>query len=458
MKLLFVVCCITAFIGIALLVGCSDDSSTDACMVCHSETTTEGKQILGAQAGYDNSGHWLGPRMLLPYNTASGHLYVFHGSNAPYANATFHGTACHQCHTHEGYVEYVTTGANATAVDETPAPPGCFSCHAPHEDGNFGLRTTAAVALADGTTTFDKGSGNLCASCHLAGDTASDEIGSADFTDKGVGGYNPSDMISSHFGPHHGPQADYMMGVNSAISAYGTYVGQSVHYNTSVDSCVTCHHYQPDERMAGNLEWGGHGFYLTSEVHGAPKDLIANCTSVCHDDDKFKDDSTVYGTAEGFLYMNRNAASDWDGKNGTERIFEEIQGMRDTLIDYFGTSSNFLEVTYTWNAGTQTFDASYAAGGTVDDGDGPIVDAVDDTADPDTGVNGHEWGQSWVFGGAEMSQFQSEAFWNLRYFIEDKSIGIHNPDFAAQLLWDAITHLNANESAGLTIGLTRPPN
>jgi hypothetical protein len=357
-------------------------------------------------------------------------------------------------------VEYVTTGANATAVDETPAPPGCFSCHAPHEDGNFGLRTTAAVALADGTP-FDKGSGNLCASCHLALGVASDEIDSSDYTnqtgtaaDAGIDVTHPlynvaTNLVSSHFGPHHGPQGDYLMGINSAITA--TYVGESVH--ATGDSCVTCHHYKPDDRMAGNLEWGGHGFYLTSEVHGAAKDLIANCEE-CHTTAKFKNAPTTDpDTEEGFLYMDDTDPSfivveDWDGDGITERVFEEIQGLRDTLIEYFGESDNFLEVVPVYNVGTEKWDSTYVgAVAGVADGIAPLVDV---TGQVDV-VTGYEWGQGWNFQEAEMNQTQTEAFWNFRFFIEDKSMGIHNPVFAAQILWDAIVHLNADSDLGVSL-------
>jgi hypothetical protein len=387
---------------------------------------------------------------------ATGHLYVFHGSNAPYANATAFGSACHQCHTHEGFVEYAETGANATTVDETPAPPGCFSCHAPHEDGNFGLRTTAAVTLVDNST-FDIGSGNLCVTCHLS--RTSSDVGINGTVSRPVsytvkfGANPPTALFSSHWGPHHGPQGDYLTGVNNWDSGQ-TYDSTDPH--ASGDSCVTCHHYQPDERMSGNLEWGGHGFYLTAEVHGAAKDLIANCTA-CHSSNDFYNSADDPET-EAFLYMDK-AAADWDGSGGpAQRVFEEIQGLRNTLIDYFADGTNFVHVVLntpvpdptdedTW---TYTYSAGVA-------GDGPLVDATDvgtpdvDTgrADPVLGTNGYEWGQSYEFAEAEMTQTQAESFWNLRYFIEDKSGGIHNPTFAAQMLYDAANNL------GLTVG-TRP--
>jgi hypothetical protein len=48
--------------------------------------------------------------------------------------------------------------------------------------------------------------------------------------------------------------------------------------------------------------------------------------------------------------------------------------------------------------------------------------------------------------GAEMTRAQAQSFWNLRYFIEDKSNGIHNPHFAAEMLYEAANNL------ALTVG------
>ena len=53
---------------------------------------------------------------------------------------------------------------------------------------------------------------------------------------------------------------------------------------------------------------------------------------------------------------------------------------------------------------------------------------------------------------AQLTLVQSQSFWNLRLYIDDNSQGIHNPTFAAQMLWDAINNLNVNAGAGITVG------
>lgn len=423
MKLLFVVCCVIAVIGIALFVGCaSDESDTDTCMACHSGQTTVGNQILAAGAGYENSGHLLGPRTLAEETIATntGHMFVFHGSNAMYSN----GDTCQKCHTHQGFVEFVTTGSNAADFIPAASPPGCFSCHEPHEVGDLSLITTEAVTLVDGTTTFDHGDGNLCAACHQAL-TLVDEI---------VTGTFPK-TIRSYEGPHHGPQADVIMGANYWDSGE-TMEGVSVHSTADPDgpqdSCVNCHHYLSTfDRQAANSEMGGHGFYMSAEVHGSPKDLGDACL-LCHDGDFGVDFS---GHANDFE-DNTIPAFDWDGNSVTENYLLEIKGMRDTLIGYFGDgATNF--------------------GGA---GDGPIEDAGTGLDYTVTGVS-DERHRDWETAEATFDEAEAESWWNFLLFIEDKSNGVHNPTFAAQLLWDAIVNLNAAGASlpyGDDVGVSRP--
>ena len=111
------------------------------CVACHAEETKF--PVRGARSQYLTSGH----RKL-------GH--------ASYANSE----GCQACHTHEGFVERVKKGkVDPKAVVANPSEIGCFTCHAPHEKGDFSLRTAAKVTLTNGAA-FDKGNSNLCAGCH----------------------------------------------------------------------------------------------------------------------------------------------------------------------------------------------------------------------------------------------------------------------------------------------------
>ncbi len=65
--------------------------------------------------------------------------------------------------------------------------------------------------------------------------------------------------------------------------------------------------------------------------------------------------------------------------------------------------------------------------------------------------------RDWVFNSATstLTGYQSESFWNFTLFMYDRSRGVHNPKFAAEILYDAIANLNANvsPSPNLTLGL-----
>ena len=98
----------------------------NACVDCHG---SESKfPVRGVRGQYVTSGH----RTL---------------GNASYANAD----DCQGCHTNEGFIQRVKTGkVDTKKFVSNPSEIGCFTCHAPHDSGNFSLRTVAKVALANG--------------------------------------------------------------------------------------------------------------------------------------------------------------------------------------------------------------------------------------------------------------------------------------------------------------------
>jgi hypothetical protein len=164
--MLFILVCMS----LLLLAGCADtrketvtnNITNDTCTsTCHSETSA----ILGVKASYEASGHFNGPRTYAPKGGEE--WTMFHGSNALYCNSGS-SSGCAKCHTHDGFVDFVTTGSVVASNYPDPAEIQCFTCHHPHETGDFSLRTTAAVTLVDGTTTYDKGAGNLCVQCHIS--------------------------------------------------------------------------------------------------------------------------------------------------------------------------------------------------------------------------------------------------------------------------------------------------
>jgi hypothetical protein len=116
---------------------------------------------------------------------------------------------------------------DSTVTDMTPI--SCRACHDIHTSytgDDWALTTTDAVDLyATEGVTFDGGQGNLCANCHQA------RRGFPAAEDGVITG------ISSHWGPHHGPQSSMLMGVAGA----GAEGNPSAHATMVEDTCVACH-------------------------------------------------------------------------------------------------------------------------------------------------------------------------------------------------------------------------
>ena len=131
-------------VAMFMLAGCSGErgvkgeEGTADCVQCHSDNTL----IVSISHQWDNSVHATGGN--------------FERNTQPCAN----------CHTSEGFVAYIATGNGG--VPDNPSSIGCFTCHEPHTNKNFNLRTQTPVTLEASTAVYDKGISNLCANCHHA--------------------------------------------------------------------------------------------------------------------------------------------------------------------------------------------------------------------------------------------------------------------------------------------------
>lgn len=232
------------------------------------------------------------------------------GGHASYSNSE----GCQKCHTNEGFIEFVKKGAvDPKAIVHNPSEIGCFTCHAPHDTGDFSLRKTGAVTLANGAV-FDRGKGNLCVNCHRALFLPKDEV-------------KPRSIPFDFWGAHHGPQADMLLGAG-AYEFPGKSYSKSPHALLPEATCVTCHMTQPKQRYALMPTIGGHSFRIGGEVHEAPKLNNAGClTSGCHSEMK---------QAAGKDVFDRTAA-DYDGDGKVETIQEEVQGLLERIINKQGT-------------------------------------------------------------------------------------------------------------------------
>jgi len=175
---------------------------------------------------------------------------------------------CSGCHTTEGF-QYRVANNGATVDLEESSNIGCFACHAPHTNGDFALRTSGPTDLEmGGAGAYDRGNSNICAMCHQAR-TPEPAIDS------------PDPITSTRWGPHHGPQANVLVGKGAYSFNGQPYPALHAHNTGNPAGCVTCHMATPPEDgMAG-----GHSWWMTYDFHGAEYINPQGCV-LCHGGDE----------------------------------------------------------------------------------------------------------------------------------------------------------------------------
>ena len=220
------------------------------------------------------------------------YTYSIHGSGD---NTDRNSGSCNGCHTSQGFVARVdgleVSGEHYSSID-------CFTCHAPHSNGTFGVRVTDAVTLNDGTV-FDRGTANLCVSCHMSRRDVSEYV-------------VDSVKTSGHWGPHHGNQGDMLIGTNAYEFAGFTY-SVSAHSTVAQNGCIDCHMSPP-----AHSSIGGHSWNMVNEDSG-DENLTGCNVLACHSLNPMSDLDQV---AQGDF--------DWDGT--TEGVQSEIHGLLDSLL------------------------------------------------------------------------------------------------------------------------------
>jgi hypothetical protein len=209
---------------------------------------------------------------------------------------------CASCHNSEGFVAAV---GGTPAIAEMPTPIGCRTCHAPHTNKNFDLRTTAAYTLKNAVV-FNKGQGNLCANCHHSR------------TD--VRAAFPADSImlpiaNERLGPHEGPQAEAYAATGGYLFGRIDPMPKSAHYNAAANSCVDCHMFKPLGTTVG-----GHTFSMANEEEGG--DNLA----ACNQDDCHSSLTTFDRPTPGTL-----DEADWDRDGTIEGTQTEFDGLLNQL-------------------------------------------------------------------------------------------------------------------------------
>ena len=186
--------------------------SPSVCMDCHNEADD-----LQIQLEYSMSGHKAG-------------LWVAYTSSKPYF------ADCAPCHNKEGFQRFAAGSETVLVAD--PAAIDCATCHVVHPDPNaFDVRLAGPVTMIwDDTYTLDFGDdSNLCANCHQSRDPEPNIAAPAD----------SFEIDSTHYGPHHGTQANVLEGVGLAEILgsvdYPSPGGPPGSHLGMGQTCVACH-------------------------------------------------------------------------------------------------------------------------------------------------------------------------------------------------------------------------
>jgi len=251
-----------------------------------------------------------------PYSAHANQTIMYNGMTlAEYANQSFFGGSCTQCHTNEGYIDYMNTGATNPGSYANPTRIDCKTCHDKHgtfdfeNDGyDFALRNFAPTTLiTDPTYTIDFGDkSNNCASCH--------QPRTAPPVDDGTGMFA---VTSSRWGPHHGPQSTLLEGIQGAeIAGSEAYPGIGTATHRTGSSCTNCH-----MGADSGADDGEHTFKPTSTActtchpGGAPGEvdgLAANMTNlaallegigIVHDGHPVEGDYTISQAEAAWNYL-----------------------------------------------------------------------------------------------------------------------------------------------------------
>ncbi len=218
--------------------GDPGEAGTAGCIQCHDVSTDVKAKVLQ----YEASVHFMGGN---------------------FERAT---TSCAECHTHEGFMEFLATGDVAATI-ANPTPVGCRTCHKLHTDyatSDYALTVTEPFMFETGET-YDRGTSNLCANCHHPRPADIPEVGGPDM-----------EITNKRYGPHHGPQAALLAGVGGYKVPGSLPYTNTAHTTMISDGCVTCH-----MAAAYGTQAGAHTWRMGYEYHGSTTPNMDGCEG-CH--------------------------------------------------------------------------------------------------------------------------------------------------------------------------------
>ena len=264
--------------------GVDGTDSTASCIACHSNSHRD--QV---DSSYAKSTHAI---QSLMYNGQA---------IAEYTNRTY----CAECHTNEGYIEYIQTGS-VSAVADNPTAISCTTCHDKHStfdfanDGDdFALRSFGPVEMRKIGTGYviDYGDkSNNCIECH--------QPRSISRTDEDGDGFIE---VPNRYGPHYGAQSILLEGIYGAEIAGSTdYPSATSSTHRTGASCVSCHMGESSDDSQGL-----HTMIPTANscanCHGDAESLVTNLKTEI---DGLMTELEVLFTAQGLLDAEGNLVYD----------------------------------------------------------------------------------------------------------------------------------------------------
>ncbi len=226
---------------------------------------------------------------------------------------------------------------------------------------------------------MDFGKGNLCAKCHQPRVLSVVDNKNVAVNLKTAADADSVYIKSSRFGPHHGPQSTLLAGKGYGAYEIGTISYSNGRHTDITNACITCH-------MAPSSSGkfiGGHSMKVIGEVEGNQTLNVNGCGATgCH---------------------AGKTASDMTTKiNATQTRIQ-------TLID----QAKALVIAKGWMYDVPSTDDNYEL-----------------WKIPTTGSKA-----------IKLNAKQAKACYNIKFIMEDRSQGIHNPDFAEALLKNSIETL-----------------
>jgi len=304
-----------------------------------------------------------------------------HSSGSSWARGT--SESCARCHNNEGFVDYIETGAVATGGYNISNPITCTGCHSTHRSFDFETDgNDYAVRTLDGVDLRVFAENDALPDYTIDYGNASNLCANCHQPRRGtptVEDY-PGKYLqtSGHWGPHHGPQTALLEGL---LGAYTTFTlvedipaVKQAVHRTDTDACIDCH-------MRGTTD-GSYGH--TWNPAGT------NCAS-CH--------STPFEEL----------------KQGVAGLSEDMETLGALLENVVGQAIE------------RDSSGEYV----------PVFEADGVTPVEQIGIV-HFDGEEWHPETGLFDLKDAEAAWNFLFIIEDKSNGIHNPNYAKSIIKNSI--------------------